>query len=47
VSGRGETHEDKVKDLAIDHVIPNAADGSPELENPQILCRKRNNSKWF
>ena len=47
LQGRGETHEEKVKGFAIDHVIPNAAGGSSELENLQILCRKCNSSKWF
>ena len=45
--GKGETHEEKVKGFAIDHVVPNAAGGSSELENLQILCRKCNSSKWF
>ena len=47
LEGRGETHEEKVKGFAIDHVIPHAAGGSSELENLQILCRKCNSSKWF
>lgn len=47
LEGRGETHEEKVKGFAIDHVIPNAAGGSSELENLQILCRNCNSSKWF
>ena len=45
--GKGETHEEKVKGFAIDHVVPNAAGGSSELENLQILCRKCNSAKWF
>ena len=47
LEGRGETHEEKVKGFAIDHVVPNAAGGSSELENLQILCRKCNSAKWF
>ena len=47
LEGRGETHEEKVKGFAIDHVIPHAAGGSSEWENLQILCRKCNSSKWF
>ena len=47
LEGRGKTHEEKVQGFAIDHVIPNAAGGSSELENFQILCRKCNSSKWF
>jgi len=45
--GRGETHEEKIKDFAIDHIISLAAGGSSELENLQILCRKRNRKKWL
>ena len=45
--GKGENHEEKVKGFAIDHVVPNAAGGSSELENLQILCRKCNSAKWF
>jgi len=47
LEGKGETHEEKVKGFAIDHVVPNAAGGSSELENLQILCRKCNSVKWF
>jgi 5-methylcytosine-specific restriction endonuclease McrA len=47
LEGKGETHEEKVKGFAIDHVVPNAAGGSSELENLQILCRKCNSAKWF
>ena len=45
--GIGETHEEKIKGFAIDHVVPHAAGGSSELENLQILCRKCNREKWL
>ena len=45
--GRGETHEEKIKGFAIDHIISLAAGGSSELENLQILCRKCNRKKWL
>ena len=47
LEGRGETHEERIKGFAIDHVVPHAAGGSSKLENLQILCRKCNSSKWF
>jgi 5-methylcytosine-specific restriction endonuclease McrA len=47
LEGRGETHEEKIKGFAIDHINPNAAGGSSKLENLQILCRKCNSTKWF
>ncbi len=47
LEGRGETHEEKVKGFAIDHITSLASGGSSELENLQILCRKCNRSKWF
>jgi len=45
--GIGQTHAEKIKGFAIDHVLPHAAGGSSELENLQVLCRKCNSSKWF
>jgi len=47
LEGSGETHEEKIKGFAIDHINPNAAGGSSKLENLQILCRKCNSTKWF
>ena len=47
LKGRGETHEEKIKGFAIDHVGPHAAGGSSKLENLQILCRKCNRAKWL
>ena len=47
LEGKGETHEERIKGFAIDHVLPHAAGGSSELENLQVLCRKCNSSKWF
>ena len=47
LEGKGETHEERIKGFAIDHVLPHAAGGSSELENLQVLCRKCNRSKWF
>jgi 5-methylcytosine-specific restriction endonuclease McrA len=45
--GIGETHEEKIKGFAIDHIISFASGGSSELENLQILCRKCNRKKWL
>ena len=45
--GRGETHEEKIKGFAIDHIISLASGGSSELENLQILCSKCNRKKWL
>ena len=47
LEGKGETHEERIKGFAIDHVLPHAAGGSSELENLHVLCRKCNRSKWF
>ena len=47
LEGRGETHEEKIKGFAIDHIVAHATGGSSELENLQILCRKCNSSKWL
>ena len=47
LEGIGETHEEKIKGFAIDHVVPHAAGGGSELDNLQILCRKCNRAKWL
>ena len=47
LEGRGQTHDEKVKGFAIDHIISLAAGGSSELKNLQILCRKCNREKWL
>jgi 5-methylcytosine-specific restriction endonuclease McrA len=47
LEGKGDSHEERIKGFAIDHVVPHAAGGSSELENLQVLCRKCNSSKWF
>lgn len=47
LEGRGQSHEEKIKGFAIDHIISLAAGGSSELENLQILCRKCNREKWL
>ena len=43
--GQGKNHEEKIKGLEIDHILPNAAGGDSGVENLQVLCRACNNSK--
>ena len=43
--GEGSSHLEKTDGFEVDHKIPNAAGGTVELENLQVLCRKCNNSK--
>jgi 5-methylcytosine-specific restriction endonuclease McrA len=47
LEGIGETHEEKTKGFALDHIVPHAAGGSSNLENLQVLCRKCNRDKWL
>jgi len=43
--GEGQSHSQKIKGFEIDHIQPNAAGGSSDQDNLQVLCRKCNNSK--
>lgn len=43
--GRGRTHSEKIKGFEIDHILPNAAGGTADLSNLQVLCRACNNAK--
>lgn len=47
LEGMGDTHEEKIRGFALDHIVPHAAGGSSELENLQVLCRKCNRDKWL
>jgi 5-methylcytosine-specific restriction enzyme A len=47
LKGEGTAHIDKIKGFQIDHIKPNAAGGTSELENLQVLCRKCNRAKWL
>jgi 5-methylcytosine-specific restriction endonuclease McrA len=45
LTGKGETHSEKIKGFEIDHIKPAAAGGSSKIENLQVLCKECNNSK--
>jgi len=47
LEGKGQTHDERIRGFAIDHIISLAAGGSSELENLQILCRQCNRKKWL
>jgi len=47
IIGNGLTHSERVKSLAIDHLVPVAAGGKSVIENLRVLCRKCNREKWL